>query len=393
MKTSALLLALFLLPVTLLGQQFTNLNFDGEGGWQAQRLTQGDFLVTQPAGEGRCAMLTGPFTDYESGYVCQEIPLAVTKVGRYQVTAKIKTEGVVGNGAQVYAYGKVAGVTKGYQQSASLTGDNAWQEVSFELILDAEMDTLRLGCYLHGEGKAWFDDLSFREYVPKYVEASPVARAYLTAFFDTVRQYALGRETIDWAALERDAWKIAADAQAPADVYTTIAYTLRRINKHSFFTTPEVSAQWAGADLPNDQPDPNLRYTTGRRINEEVAYLSMPSMGSSHQPTIAAFADSLHGLIAALDTEGTTGWILDLRKNEGGNCWPMLAGVGPLLGEGICGHFQDPDGGNAHAWAYREGTSTERGNDRVSTRNYRLKNPHARIAVLTGPQTVSSGEV
>jgi hypothetical protein len=28
---------------------------------------------------------------------------------------------------------------------------------------------------------------------------------------------------------------------------------------------------------------------------------------------------------------------VDLRGNGGGNMWPMLAGVGPVLGEGIVG--------------------------------------------------------
>ena len=30
-------------------------------------------------------------------------------------------------------------------------------------------------------------------------------------------------------------------------------------------------------------------------------------------------------------------WIVDLRGNYGGNIWPMIAGVGPVLGEGIIG--------------------------------------------------------
>ncbi|MEL7160736.1 MAG: S41 family peptidase, partial [Bacteroidota bacterium] len=282
---------------------------------------------------------------------------------------------------------------KGYQQSPSLKGDTDWREVAFEVILDPAMDSLRFGCYLHGTGKAWFDDITFRPYVPEHATANPAATAYLQEFFDTVRQHALGREEIDWGALERDARSLIPGAQSPADVHPAIVYTIRRINKHSFFLPPAASAQMAGEDLPDDRPDPNLRYGTGRRLDERVAYLSMPAMGSGHQPTLEAFADSLQGLIAALDTENTTGWVLDLRENGGGNCWPMLAGIGPLLGEGVCGHFQDPDGGNAHAWAYREGKSSLRGDDIVGTRNYVLKNPTARVAVLTGPQTASSGEV
>ncbi|MEM6772370.1 MAG: S41 family peptidase, partial [Bacteroidota bacterium] len=131
----------------------------------------------------------------------------------------------------------------------------------------------------------------------------------------------------------------------------------------------------------------------GSRVDDEVAYLAMPSMGSGHQPTLNAFADSLQGLIARLDTEKTTGWILDLRSNDGGNCWPMLAGVGPLLGEGVCGYFQDPDGSHAEAWSYQDGKSYQGMAERVSTRGYRLFNPSAKVAILIGRSTASSGEV
>ena len=49
------------------------------------------------------------------------------------------------------------------------------------------------------------------------------------------------------------------------------------------------------------------------------------------------YADSLQYQIKLMDNKYIKGWILDLRENSGGNCWPMLTGLGPLLGNGICG--------------------------------------------------------
>jgi len=40
---------------------------------------------------------------------------------------------------------------------------------------------------------------------------------------------------------------------------------------------------------------------------------------------------------ASADRDDLIGWIVDLRGNGGGNMWPMLAGVGPVLGEGVVG--------------------------------------------------------
>jgi len=52
-----------------------------------------------------------------------------------------------------------------------------------------------------------------------------------------------------------------------------------------------------------------------------------------------ALADSLHTSIRTLGEAGAWDWIVDLCGNGGGNMWPMLAGIGPLLGDSIVGRF------------------------------------------------------
>lgn len=71
--------------------------------------------------------------------------------------------------------------------------------------------------------------------------------------------------------------------------------------------------------------------------------------------------------------------------------WPMIAGIGPVLGEGICGYFIDPDGTEA-VWEYVAGESLLNGlsQERV-LRPYSLLRERPRVAVLTGA-TASSGE-
>ena len=72
----------------------------------------------------------------------------------------------------------------------------------------------------------------------------------------------------------------------------------------------------------------------------------------------------------------------------------MLTGLGPLLGNGICGFFID-NNKKKTSWFYRDGQS---GIDsltitKVSNRPYKLLNDLNPIAILTGRRTVSSGEV
>lgn len=71
----------------------------------------------------------------------------------------------------------------------------------------------------------------------------------------------------------------------------------------------------------------------------------------------------------------------------------MLAGIGPILGEGLAGSFIDPEGQQMD-WLYTKGTS--RIGDEVMAQvngdTYQLQSPNPPVAVLLGPQTASSGE-
>ena len=110
--------------------------------------------------------------------------------------------------------------------------------------------------------------------------------------------------------------------------------------------------------------------------------------------SIRQYADSLQNLIKSIDNVKLKGWVLDIRENNGGNCWPMLAGLGPLLGEGVCGYFISNDHRRS-SWFYQNGKS---GIDSfamvsINTKPYTLINKLNPIAVLTGNHTASSGEV
>ncbi|MFK8056277.1 MAG: S41 family peptidase [Saprospiraceae bacterium] len=387
---------------TLSAQKGVNLDFEtastknslSPAGWKTGRLVNTDIWTEGEEGKGKALLLQPPFTESGSGYAYQMIATNGKPLTRYKITARIRTEDIEGKNAYVYAYGKGTETYLSYVNTGALTGDGNWESVSMTFTADDRMDSIRLGCYLGGEGKAWFDDLSFEVQEPAKGKMSKEAKAYYKEFFAKISSDAIDREKIDWKSLKRVARQMAAGAQAPSGLHEAMQYTLQRMNKHSFMFTPEAAFSFMGEGEENDEIKPDLVYTSGRRINDQVAYLSMPGMGSGHVPTMNVFADSIHALIAGLDNEQTSGWILDLRENGGGNCWPMLAGIGPLLGEGVCGYFMDRDGGNAQSWAYRNGTSYESDLARTSVKQaYELKGKNVRIAVLTGSGTASSGEV
>jgi carboxyl-terminal processing protease len=83
---------------------------------------------------------------------------------------------------------------------------------------------------------------------------------------------------------------------------------------------------------------------------------------------------------------------VDLRGNGGGNMWPMIAGLGPVLGDGPAGVFVDPVGAQTE-WGYERGSSTLDGTTQVAvSAPYRLRRQQPRVAVLSDNRIASSGE-
>lgn len=78
-----------------------------------------------------------------------------------------------------------------------------------------------------------------------------------------------------------------------------------------------------------------------------VAQVVVPSFSSPDRKEVDNFATKVQDVIAALAPNHPCGWIVDLRGNGGGNIWAMLAGVGPILGEGEWGGKRYYENGRA----------------------------------------------
>jgi C-terminal processing protease CtpA/Prc len=120
-----------------------------------------------------------------------------------------------------------------------------------------------------------------------------------------------------------------------------------------------------------------------------IGYLALPGNGSNSM--LGQYASYAQQVIRQIDQQGTCGWIVDLRDNGGGNSWPMLAGVGPILGEGLAGFFLRD--GQTIPWGYRSGAAWL--GDEVIQRvaqPYELRRPDPPVAILTNRYTVSAAE-
>jgi len=214
---------------------------------------------------------------------------------------------------------------------------------------------------------------------------SPAARAYLTELVAVMQEHSLNRTKIDWNAFRTSVMTAAGAAQSVEQTFPAIRTALELLGDGRSVYRPVTGTPISVARscaVPSAS-SPTLPGTVG--------YVRVGAFnGSAAEAT--AFANALQGAIAAADRDGLAGWIVDVRGNGGGNMWPMLAGVGPVLGTGRVGHFVDALGA-ASAWEYRDGGSWLSGVllQAVDT-PYRLHQESPRVAVLIDGATAGSGE-
>lgn len=223
---------------------------------------------------------------------------------------------------------------------------------------------------------------------------SPKPSEYLSEVLNIIQRNALHRDSVDWPRVKKQAKRMATKAKNYGDCHSAIRFALDQLgDKHSLLVPASIAKVWSQGSLGGAK---NFPITSGEMLEGKYAYLTMPYFSSGNKENMVHFADQLHNLLERLDQANPQGWILDLRGNQGGNCWPMLAGIGPLLGQGVSGYFVYPQQERTpSAWFYEGGRAGE-GNKaltEVSRIPYQLRQTLPPVAVLTGPSTASSGEV
>ncbi len=118
-----------------------------------------------------------------------------------------------------------------------------------------------------------------------------------------------------------------------------------------------------------------------RALDDRLGYVDVPGVvgdgGSFDQDAVSA--------IRATDATVRCGWVVDLRRNVGGNMWPMLHALRPILGEATPGYFVSSTSREEFSYKYGRGPG-------MASPVYTLQRPEPPVAVLTSRLTVSSGE-
>lgn len=228
--------------------------------------------------------------------------------------------------------------------------------------------------------------------------ASDNAHTYISGALSLIEARALRSGLVNWSAVKPNCMKMIVGAKTPRDTYDAICYALTALNDHhSVLLTPD------GVPYGPKRPaEPTLipRASVPPRIIElkrhRVGVIFVSSWGCASSDTRSdKFAKSIRSAISEFREKHVDGWIVDLRGNTGGNMWPMLVGIGPLLGKGQHGFFHYKS--VSIPWFY------EGGNAGVDAKNGRSVNFAVHdnvtdslqlepVAVLLDHSTASSGE-
>lgn len=218
---------------------------------------------------------------------------------------------------------------------------------------------------------------------------SAEAQAHLVEIIAVLQREWLHRDGFDWPGFTRQVMEKAGTAQTIPETYDAIRAGLKLLgDKHTYYIpakgdtifNPESPTQSTGECTPPPAVTPTLP--------ADVGYVQVRVSSGR------AGADALDAAIRQRDRAGLVGWIVDMRNSRGGNMWPFLAAIGPLLGEGTLGFFID-----AHKqptpWGYAAGRvwlDTEAATTAAIEMPYKLATPKPRVALLADIGVASSGE-
>jgi carboxyl-terminal processing protease len=214
---------------------------------------------------------------------------------------------------------------------------------------------------------------------------STQVNSYLNEMLTIMQNNSINRRSINWSTLKSNVIARAGNAQTIQAAEPAILLALAGLgDNHSLITTSYQKTIYSGTLSCSGG-------TTSVTSTTEIGYVVVSSFsGSTTQAD--AFAKNIQSTIRNQDNPNIKGWIVDLRGNGGGNMWPMLAGIGPILGDGVAGHFIDIDN-NAQAYGYFNGSS-QLNQVAITTvpSPYIVAKSNPKVAVLIDNGTGSSGE-
>lgn len=329
----------------------------------------------------------------------QSVLISVNHLQTIKITAYIKTENLKGNAAlwcQVWDKNeKRVGFQNSELQNLFIKGTTDWQKYNLNISIDSSSEKLILGGYLSGNGTAWFDDLAIEYPIGKDSLTSPEVKKFITDFNNIIKNNSIYSDSLDWKSINKNIDNLSAGLKTVDEARVITSYMIDQLRKvgdnHSFLQTKTVAENYTKSNSTPLKPKSKL-------LEKNIGYVYVPGFTSTNDSVSKLYTDTIQNLIRNLAIDNKIkGWVVDLRDNQGGNMHPMIAGLGPIIGNGTLGYFIKNDSGFTidNRWYYENGNAGNGKNNILAKASirYQLKKPKQKIAVLISKKTASSGEM
>jgi len=218
---------------------------------------------------------------------------------------------------------------------------------------------------------------------------SPVAKAYIDEAIALFRKSHINSEKANWQALTAKAYAAANGAKTTSDTYPAIQLIIKELGeKHTVFYNPDEAKAQATGVSSGAAAAPPLALAEGAKLANGIGLVKIYGFVGPDD-WAKRYVEYSKATIARMRAEGVCRFILDLRQNGGGNMYPMLSGLSPLLDDGVLGKFQYADGRVTY-WGLKGGQAIETA-DPIPPASIKREGSLP-IAVVLGPRTGSSGE-
>ncbi len=174
--------------------------------------------------------------------------------------------------------------------------------------------------------------------------------SFVEEFLAIMEQHSMFAVGPDWAQIKHDARRRAASSADALSTYAILEQVINAVgDEHGGLNvsderTAEYQRRYGGlwyeltsrrpnsAFMDRERPEVHDELVAGRLVRTLVA--PRVFMNEDEQTYARALFEA-----TANAPENVCGFVLDLRGNIGGDMWPMLSGLSPLLGDGEVGAF------------------------------------------------------
>ena len=220
--------------------------------------------------------------------------------------------------------------------------------------------------------------------------------------YDFIKSNSIHRQQVDWGVLDQQFWATVSSAHNLNDTMNAYIAVLKALDDvHSqFYLNNQYYGYWRPVDESNSPRLTGLvekaKATTGIIIDtffeEKYAYVRVPGFQANGYEEVNFYAKGLRDTIDYYGHQGAKGFVLDLRLNMGGNMYPMLSGLGCLLGDGEIGYEVDLTDTIVRTWYIQQGNFVLNDFPLTNLEPTSIKGiDEMPVVILIGPVTASSG--